>query len=74
MKEDQSLIGLMVNRLDSQLARSMVMTDLGCPDLYLHFEIFQGQASECILLNIIFKYFEKVLGFENLQSNYGAQS
>ena len=42
------------------------MTDLGCPDLYLHFEIFQGQASECILLNIIFKYFEKVLGFENL--------
>ena len=64
MKEDQSSIGLMVNRLDSLC--SMVMTDLGCPDLYLHFEIFQGQASECILLNIIFKYFEKVFGFENL--------
>ena len=40
------------------------MTDLGCADLYIHFEIHQGQAAEFILLNI-FKCFENIWGFGN---------
>ena len=48
------------------------MTDFGCPDLYLHYEILPGQASECILHNY-FKYFEKYWVFENLWSKYGAK-
>ena len=33
------------------------MIDPGCTDLNLHFEILQGQAAECSLLNI-FKSFK----------------
>ena len=38
------------------------MTVLGCTELYLQIQIFQGQAAECILLHI-FKLFEKIWGF-----------